>query len=170
MYETEIEILVEDFFKVRNGLLKNKFPVERLRYRDIYFGLDFFKRGERIRLRTIKDSKGNEKYLLTKKSPMIDKFGIQRAEERENFVESFRKTYDELVLKYGPVYFDEELKVETYLVEGIILQLREIIGLFKYIEIEGDESKVEMLSEEIKGKIIKEGAFKKVCKMRGINL
>ncbi|MCD6522907.1 MAG: hypothetical protein J7K68_04100 [Candidatus Diapherotrites archaeon] len=171
MKETEVEIEIKHLAPVRKRLESIGVLVEKALFRDVYFDKKMFLKGARVRLRERKVRYPHKKYeaKLTLKKPRI-KGGIQRSEELEVRLDDFKTMYKILERLYGPPYFDEVLSVERYKVGSSVVDLRAVKGLFKYVEIEGNTKQIKRLEKRlgIVGKRITEGAFKRICKMRGL--
>jgi predicted adenylyl cyclase CyaB len=166
--EIEIEIKVDNFYSVEKKLKGLEAKLEKeFTMRDVYFDKESFYKNIRIRLRRL----NNDKYLLTKKSPSISSKGVQKAEEKETHGIGFEQKYKELCKTYGSPIVDEEINIKIFLLDSVTIELREVKGLFNYIEISGKSEKdVENIKSKLKieGKVFKEGALNEVLMLRNL--
>jgi predicted adenylyl cyclase CyaB len=166
--EIEIELKIKDLLSIERRLKELGAKLEKeFTMRDAYFDKESFYKNKRIRLRRL----NNNDYLLTKKSPSINSKGIQKAEERETEGRGFEQKYEELFKTYGAPVIDEEINVKIFVIDSVTLELREVKGLFNYVEISGKSEKdVEKLKSKLKieGEVLREGALNETLKLRNL--
>jgi adenylate cyclase class IV len=166
--EIEIEIEVKDFVEIEKRLLKAGAKLEKqFSMRDAYFDKDKFYRNVRIRLRRL----DRDKYLYTVKSPSVDSKGVQFAEESESQGDGFEKKFNDMSLKSGTPVIDEELNVKRYSLGLFTVELREVKGLFNYVELTSPSAeKISMIRDmlDIQGSVLARGALNRVLQLRGL--
>lgn len=168
MKEIEIEIKVDDFRQVEERLKVLGAKMEKqLSMRDMYFNKEKFYRNIKIRLRRFSDTD----YLFTVKSPKVSKAGVQIAEEKESRGSDTAAMYGALLAAHGKPIVDEEISVRKFVLGSAKIELREVKGLFNYLDIEAESvEKLNLLKKElnVKGELLKNGALNEVLKLRGL--
>jgi len=167
--EIEIEIEVSDLRETEERLKElDAVLAERAEFHSMYFDKKKFYENKRIRLRKINATYPEKRSysVYTEKSP-VSRNGIQTADEREKIVD-FKEMFEKL--KPKGIAFEARLNATKYRINNCTVELRESIGIMKYVEIEGQSKKdVEdtMNLLNIRGKILSEGALNRSLEIMG---
>lgn len=167
--EIEVEIEVADLGETEKRLKElDAVLVERAEFHSIYFDRKKFYENKRIRLRKINTTYPEKKSycVYTEKSPKAEN-GVQIADEREKIVD-FREMFEKL--KPKGIAFEARLNATKYRINNSTVELRESIGIMKYVEIEGqsrEDVSDTMNLLNIKGKILSEGALNRSLEIMG---
>ncbi len=167
--EIEIEIEVSDLGETEDRLKElNAVLVERAEFHSIYFDRKKFYENKKIRLRKINATYPEKKSycVYTKKYPKSEN-GVQIADEREKIVD-FKEMFEKL--KPRGIAFEERLNATKYKINDCTVELREVVSIMKYVEIEGQSKKdIEDIRDmlKIKRQIFADGELNRSLEIMG---
>lgn len=167
--EIEIEIEVSALGETEERLKElDAVLVERAEFHSIYFDRKKLYENKRIRLRKINTTYPEKRTycVYTEKSPKSAN-GVQIADEREKIVD-FKDMFEKL--KPKGIAFEEKLNTTKYRINDCTVELREVVGIMKYVEIEGRSKKDigairNML--KIRGQILADGELNRSLEIMG---